>query len=127
MGPPAEVVLAMQANLVVVATLSTQIGLLEKRLAETVGPRAEYALLTRAPGIGRILASVILLETGIHAVESGPCEDASPGSIRPSSKSGSATIERLFGWEDKFRGLLLRFERLCQLHCAFTVKILPIR
>ena len=29
------------------------------------------------------------------------------------------TIERLFGWEDKFRRLLLRFERLSQLHYAF--------
>ena len=29
------------------------------------------------------------------------------------------TIERLFAWEDKFRRLLLRFERLSQLHYAF--------
>jgi transposase len=29
------------------------------------------------------------------------------------------TIERLFGWEDKFRRLLLRFDRLSQLHYAF--------
>jgi transposase len=64
MGLPAEVALAMQANLVVIATLSTQIVLLEKRLAEKVGPRAEYALLTSVPGIGPILASVILLEVG---------------------------------------------------------------
>src|ERR1700680_2750711 len=28
-------------------------------------------------------------------------------------------IERLFAWEDKFRRLLLRFERLSQLHYAF--------
>jgi hypothetical protein len=27
-------------------------------------------------------------------------------------------IERVFGWEDKFRRLLLRFERLSQLHYA---------
>jgi transposase len=31
------------------------------------------------------------------------------------------TIERVFGWEDKFRRLLLRFERLSQLHHAFKV------
>ena len=61
---PAEVALAMQANLAVVTTLSTQIELLEKRLAEKVRPRAEYALLTSVPGIGQILASVILLEIG---------------------------------------------------------------
>jgi transposase len=64
MALPAEVALAMQANLAVVSTLSTQIGLLEKRLAEKVRPREEYALLTSVPGIGQILASVILLETG---------------------------------------------------------------
>jgi transposase len=29
------------------------------------------------------------------------------------------TIERVFGWEDKFRRLLLRFERRSQLHYAF--------
>jgi len=29
------------------------------------------------------------------------------------------TIERMFGWEDKFRRLLLRFDRLSQLHYAF--------
>lgn len=29
------------------------------------------------------------------------------------------TIERVFGWEDKFRRLLLRFERISSLHYAF--------
>src|SRR3954453_18611281 len=29
------------------------------------------------------------------------------------------TIERVFAWEDKFRRLLLRFDRLSQLHDAF--------
>jgi hypothetical protein len=29
------------------------------------------------------------------------------------------TIERVFGWEDKFRRLLLRFDRLSYLHYAF--------
>ena len=29
------------------------------------------------------------------------------------------TIERVFGWDDKFRRLLLRFDRLSQLHYAF--------
>jgi transposase len=64
MGLPADVALAMQANLAVIKTLSVQIGLLEKRLGEKVEPRAEYALLRTVPGIGPILASVILLETG---------------------------------------------------------------
>ena len=35
------------------------------------------------------------------------------------SKERFNTIERLFGWEDKFRRLLLRFERLSPLHYAF--------
>jgi hypothetical protein len=30
------------------------------------------------------------------------------------------TIERGFAWEDKFRRLLLRFDRLSQLHYAFN-------
>jgi hypothetical protein len=64
MGLPAEVALAMQANLAVIQTLSEQIGLLEKRLAEKLGPRAEYVLLKTVPGIGPILASIILLEVG---------------------------------------------------------------
>ncbi len=34
-------------------------------------------------------------------------------------KERFATIERVFGWEDKFRHLLLRFERLSELHYAF--------
>jgi hypothetical protein len=29
------------------------------------------------------------------------------------------TIERVFAWEDKLRRLLLRFDRLSQLHYAF--------
>jgi antitoxin component HigA of HigAB toxin-antitoxin module len=38
MGLPAEVALAMQANLAVIQTLSEQFGLIEKRLAEKLGP-----------------------------------------------------------------------------------------
>jgi hypothetical protein len=34
-------------------------------------------------------------------------------------KEGFNTIERVFGWEDKFRRLLLRFDRISQLHYAF--------
>lgn len=64
MGLPADVVLAVQSNLAVITTLSEQIELLEKRLQESVGERPEYALLTSVPGMGRILATVILLETG---------------------------------------------------------------
>lgn len=72
MGLPADVALAVESNLAVVTTLGAQIELLEKRLQEKLGERPEYALLTSVPGIGRILAAIILLETGpierFHAV-----------------------------------------------------------
>ena len=61
---PADVALAIKANVAVIATLSAQIDLLEKRLQEKVGARAEYGLLTSVPGIGQVLATTILLETG---------------------------------------------------------------
>jgi len=35
------------------------------------------------------------------------------------SEARFCTIERVFAWEDKFRRLLLRFDRLSQLHYAF--------
>ena len=63
MGLPADVGLAVQSNLAVITTLGAQINLLEQRLQERVGERPDYALLTSAPGIGRILATIILLET----------------------------------------------------------------
>lgn len=53
-----------RSNLAVVTTPGEQIDRLEKRLQEKVGERAEYALLTSVPGIGRILATIILLEIG---------------------------------------------------------------
>jgi transposase len=64
MGLPADVSLAIQSNLAVIITLSAQIDLLEKRLQESVGERPDYVLLSSVPGIGRILATIILLETG---------------------------------------------------------------
>src|SRR5258707_7876928 len=59
-----DVGLAMKANVAVIATLQSQIELLEKRLQERVKPRPQYGLLTSVPGIGQTLATVILLETG---------------------------------------------------------------
>ena len=61
---PEDVALAVKANVEVIATLSAQIELLEKRLQEKVRARAEYGLLTSVPGIGPVLATTILLETG---------------------------------------------------------------
>ena len=59
-----DVGLAIKANVAVIETLSVQIDLLEKRLQACLGVRPEYALLTTVPGIGQVLASTILLETG---------------------------------------------------------------
>ena len=60
----ADVGLAIKANVAVIATLQSQIEVLEKRLQERVKPRPQFGLLTSVPGIGQTLATVILLETG---------------------------------------------------------------
>lgn len=60
----ADVALALKANLAVITAVSTQIDLLEKRLQEIIKERSMYGLLTSVPGIGKILATTILLETG---------------------------------------------------------------
>jgi transposase len=61
---PEDVRLAMAANVAVIHTLSAQIDKIEARLRERVKPRAEFKLLTSAPGIGEVLSTVIMLETG---------------------------------------------------------------
>jgi len=61
---PEDVRLAMSANVAVIHTLSAQIDKIEARLRERVKPRAEFKLLTSAPGIGEVLATIIMLETG---------------------------------------------------------------
>jgi transposase len=64
MGLPTDVALAIKSNRAVIVTLSVEIEILEKRLQESMDARPEYALLTSVPGIGRILATIIVLETG---------------------------------------------------------------
>jgi transposase len=59
-----DVTLAMQANLAVMQTLQEEIGIIEKRLMERVKLHPDYALLNSVPGIGPILATTIMLETG---------------------------------------------------------------
>lgn len=61
---PEDIGLAIKANVAVITTLSMQIDLLEKRLQKTVQSRPEYELVSSIPGIGKILATTILLETG---------------------------------------------------------------
>jgi transposase len=64
LGLPEDVALGMQANVAVIGVLNQEIARLEKRLAQCLRPRPEYALLGTVPGIGRILGPVIVLETG---------------------------------------------------------------
>ena len=64
LGLPEDVTLGMQANVAVLGTLNEQIAKLERYLLERVRPRPEYGLLTSAPGIGEVLAPVIMLEIG---------------------------------------------------------------
>src|SRR5262249_32319238 len=59
-----DVALALEANRAVSQALGQQIETLEKRLKERVRLREEFKLLKTAPGIGEILATTIMLETG---------------------------------------------------------------
>jgi transposase len=77
MPVPEDVALAIKANVAVIDTLSLQIERLEKRLQEKVKERAEYGLLSSIPGIGRVLATTILLETGPIDRFAGPGNFAS--------------------------------------------------
>ncbi len=63
-GQLEEVTLAMASDLAVIRTLNAQIDKLETRLLKCVKPRDEFALLTTEPGIGKVLATTIMLETG---------------------------------------------------------------
>ena len=64
LGLSEDVRLAIGSNVAVISMLSSQIDLLEKRLQERVSASAEYALLKGVPGIGTILGTTIMLETG---------------------------------------------------------------
>ena len=59
-----DVALALEANRAVSQALGQQIEALERRLKERVSLRPEYRLLQSVPGIGEILATTIMLETG---------------------------------------------------------------
>lgn len=64
LGLPEDVTLGLQASVAVIGTLNDEIAKLEDYLLRRLKPRPEYALLGTAPGIGRILGPIILLETG---------------------------------------------------------------
>jgi transposase len=61
---PKDVGFAVKTNVAVIETLSAQIELIEKPLLSDMKVRPDYELLTSAPGIGKVLATTILLETG---------------------------------------------------------------
>jgi transposase len=62
-----DVALAVESNRAVSQVLQQQIEMLEKRLNEWVKLKPEYRLLKSVPGIGEILATTIMLETGTIA------------------------------------------------------------
>lgn len=64
LGQCEDVTLSMSANVAVIQTLNAQIARLETRLRAAVKPRDEFKVLTSTPGIGEILATTIMLETG---------------------------------------------------------------
>ena len=64
LGFAANVTLATQANLAVMQTFQEEIGIIEKRLMARVKLHPDYALLNSVPGIGPVLATTIMLETG---------------------------------------------------------------
>jgi transposase len=67
LGLPAEVALALKANCAVCETLQAQIEGIERTLQERVKLQQEYRLLKSVPGIGEVLATTIMLETGTVA------------------------------------------------------------
>lgn len=66
-GLDADVALAIKANVAIIGALNEQIERLECRLQQRARLRSEFALLKTAPGIGEILATIIMLETGTIA------------------------------------------------------------
>jgi transposase len=63
-GLTEDVTLGLQANVAVIDVLNEQIAKLERHLLKRLRPRPEHALLATAPGVGRILGPIILLESG---------------------------------------------------------------
>jgi len=64
LGLAADVCLAVQSNVAIIAALNLEIGRIEARLLEGAKLRPDYARLKSIPGIGEVLAIVIMLEAG---------------------------------------------------------------
>jgi transposase len=63
-GLPDDVARGMKANVAVIQTLNQEIDKLEERLLQAVKQMTGWDLLNSVPGIGKVLAIVILLEIG---------------------------------------------------------------
>ena len=59
-----DMTLAAQANLAAVLQFQGLIKVLEKRLHERVTLAPEYRVLKTVPGVGEVLSTIIMLETG---------------------------------------------------------------
>jgi transposase len=64
LGWAEDVTLAAQVNVLAVQAMERGIAIVEKRLHERVKLTPAYAVLKTVPGIGEILSTVIMLETG---------------------------------------------------------------
>nr|WP_271194729.1 IS110 family transposase [Pseudomonas turukhanskensis]GLK88520.1 IS110 family transposase [Pseudomonas turukhanskensis] len=64
LGLPTDIALAMKANVAIIQAVQVQIEVIEDRLLHEVALRPEYSLLKTMPGVGQVLATVIMLETG---------------------------------------------------------------
>jgi transposase len=64
LGLPPDVTLALESNRVISQLLSERIEILEDRLEAQVRLEPGYLLLKTVPGIGQVLATVIMLEAG---------------------------------------------------------------
>lgn len=63
-GWPEDVMLAAQLNVLAIQAMERGIGIVERRLHERVKLTRDYAVLKTVPGVGEILSTVIMLETG---------------------------------------------------------------
>jgi transposase len=63
-GLAEDVTRALAANVAVIQTLNTEIGKLEAHLRQRVRLRPRFKVLTTTPGIGEVLGTTIMLETG---------------------------------------------------------------
>jgi transposase len=61
---PDDVTLAAQVNVLAIQAMERGISIIERRLHERVKLAPEYVVLKSVPGIGEILSTVIMLETG---------------------------------------------------------------